>query len=229
MRISQQIGWSQEAKLLYEIQREIDYVYNATWIAAGNTTTTTTTVIVNSVQIGSQVWTSENFTGETYLNGDPISFAADSSEWYTLTTAETGAWCYYNFDISNASYGKLYNWYAATDIRGIGYNGWHFATTTDWNNLKTFLSSDALSIKESGTTHWDTDNGTNTYGFNALGNGFVADDGTSDQLKLLALFWSADDIDPGQAYAFYIEDSSGIIDPFLYPKLYGMALRFVKN
>jgi hypothetical protein len=42
--VSQQIGWSQEAKLLYEIQRELDYLYNTTWIAAGNTTTTTTTV-----------------------------------------------------------------------------------------------------------------------------------------------------------------------------------------
>jgi uncharacterized protein (DUF736 family) len=45
--VSQQIGWSQEAKLLYEIQRELDYVYNTTWNTIVNPTTTTTTTTGN--------------------------------------------------------------------------------------------------------------------------------------------------------------------------------------
>ena len=43
------------------------------------------------VQIGTQMWTSENLSVSKYRNGDDIPQVQDAFEWEDLTT---GAWCY---------------------------------------------------------------------------------------------------------------------------------------
>eukprot|EP01036_Dinobryon_divergens_P037733 gene37733-49418_t len=56
----------------------------------------------------------------------------------------TGAWCYYNSDPANGRiYGKLYNWYAVTDPRGIAPTGWHVPTDAEWSSIINYLDSDA--------------------------------------------------------------------------------------
>lgn len=75
------------------------------------------------VTIGSQRWMTRNLSVVTYRNGDPIPQVQDSAQWVNLTT---GAWCYYNNDpATGAIFGKLYNWYAVTDPRGLAPAGWH--------------------------------------------------------------------------------------------------------
>ena len=70
---------------------------------------------IPTVAIGTQVWTKKNLDVTTYRNGDPIPEVTDPTQWKNL---KTGAWCYYNNDASNnATYGKLYNWYAVNDPR----------------------------------------------------------------------------------------------------------------
>jgi uncharacterized protein (TIGR02145 family) len=76
-----------------------------------------------TVIIGSQVWTSTNLNVSAYRNGDLIPQVQDDDTWNKLTT---GAWCYYNNDSSNGTkYGKLYNWYAVNDPRGLAPKGYH--------------------------------------------------------------------------------------------------------
>lgn len=48
---------------------------------------------IKTVQIASQVWTTNNLDVSTYRNGDPIPEVKDPKEWNNLAT---GAWCYYN-------------------------------------------------------------------------------------------------------------------------------------
>jgi uncharacterized protein (TIGR02145 family) len=43
----------------------------------------------NTVQIGSQVWMSENLKTSRYRNGGPIPYVVGNSDWQALTT---GAW-----------------------------------------------------------------------------------------------------------------------------------------
>ena len=71
-----------------------------------------------------QVWMLKNLDVSTYRNGDLIPKVTDSTAWNALIT---GAWCWYNNDsATNAStYGKLYNWYAVNDPRGLAPTGWH--------------------------------------------------------------------------------------------------------
>ena len=72
------------------------------------------------------------------------------------------------------SYGLLYNWYAAVDVRNIAASGWHLPTNIEALALQTSLGGEAVSggkLKETGTTYWLTPNtdATNESGFNARG------------------------------------------------------------
>ena len=42
-------------------------------------------------------------------------------------------WCHGG--ITPIKYGALYNWYAATDVRGICASGWHLPTNLDYNTI----------------------------------------------------------------------------------------------
>jgi uncharacterized protein (TIGR02145 family) len=80
-------------------------------------------------QIGSQVWSCKNLDVTTYRNGDEIPEVQDNIAWVNLTT---GAWCYYDNDASNGTkYGKLYNWYAVKDSRGLAPSGYHIPTENE--------------------------------------------------------------------------------------------------
>jgi len=82
-----------------------------------------------SVKICDQTWMVKNLDVSTYRNGEPIPQVTDPAIWSSLTT---GAWCYYNNDPANGSiYGKLYNWYAVNDPRGLAPVGWHVPSNAE--------------------------------------------------------------------------------------------------
>jgi uncharacterized protein (TIGR02145 family) len=76
-----------------------------------------------TVQIGTQCWTQSNLKVSKYRNGDSIPTGFNNSQWSSLTS---GAYAIYNNSSANdALYGKLYNHYAVSDIRGLCPTGWH--------------------------------------------------------------------------------------------------------
>jgi uncharacterized protein (TIGR02145 family) len=125
----------------------------------------------NDVTIGSQVWASKNLDVDHYRNGDPIPQVTNKTDFLGLTT---GAWCYYNNDPANGPiYGKLYNWYAVHDSRGLAPLGYHIPNDSEWTTLFTTLGGLSLAggeMKEEGSSHWLYPNtgATNTSGFSAL-------------------------------------------------------------
>src|SRR5665647_2153473 len=131
-------------------------------------------VSIPSVTICTQVWMLKNLDVSTYRNGDLIPEVTDQTAWATLTT---GAWCYNNNDPAvGVIYGKLYNWYAVNDPRGLAPTGWHVPSDAEWTTLSTCLGGDAVAggaKKETGTTHWTSPNtgATNSSGFTALPGG----------------------------------------------------------
>ena len=93
-----------------------------------------------TVQIGTQKWMKENLDVAYYRNGDPIPYVSDPTQWIGLTT---GAWCYYNNDPANGAIsGKLYNWYAVNDSRGLAPTGWHIPTYAEWGTLSGTLGGE---------------------------------------------------------------------------------------
>ncbi len=128
--------------------------------------------IYKKITIGSQTWTTSNLTVTKYRNGDPIPQAQNQAQ---LTSMTTGGWCYYLFNSSNGPiYGKLYNWYAVNDPRGLAPSGYHIPSKTELITLSQGLGSGSGGfMKEMGTTHWNTPNAgaTNSSGFTALPGG----------------------------------------------------------
>ena len=99
---------------------------------------TKTIKIYNSVTIGSQEWMAENLQVSTFRNGDTIPEAKTAKEWLSADRSNNPAWCYYNNDSKNGGkYGKLYNWYAVNDPRGLAPSGWHIPTDSEWKKLIT--------------------------------------------------------------------------------------------
>lgn len=89
-----------------------------------------------TVTIGSQVWMAANLDVATFRNGDPIPEAKSKEDWLAAYGSESPAWCYYNNDPKNGQkYGRLYNWYAVNDPRGIAPAGWHVPTDSEWREL----------------------------------------------------------------------------------------------
>ncbi len=76
--------------------------------------------IAINVKIGNQYWANKNLDVATFRNGDIIKEAKSTYEWEDLFNKKLPAWCYYKFDAKNGqTYGKIYNWYAVIDQRGL--------------------------------------------------------------------------------------------------------------
>ena len=150
---------------------------NANNNANNNVNTTVTDIDGNvypTVVIGTQTWTQTNLNVAHYRNGDVIPQVTDQTQWNNLTT---GAWCYYNNDPANGDvYGKLYNWYAVLDSRGLAPVEYHIPSDTEWTTLTNYLGGYQYAggkMKETGINHWTTPNtnATNSSLFTGLPGG----------------------------------------------------------
>jgi uncharacterized protein (TIGR02145 family) len=108
-----------------------------------------------TVTIGSQVWMAKNLEVSTFRNGDAIPQVTSDAEWEAAGENKQPAWCYYDNDAKNATkYGKLYNWYAVNDPRGLAPAGYHVPTDAEWTTLDNFLGDDAGNKMKS-TSGWE--------------------------------------------------------------------------
>ena len=110
---------------------------------------------INTVSIGRQIWMQENLDVSRYRNGDPIKYAATTQEWLDAAASGQGAWSYYKNDAANGKYGRLYNWYAVHDPRGLAPKGWHIPTNLEFKKLSTALGGVYVAGKKmKSTTLW---------------------------------------------------------------------------
>ena len=194
-----------------------------------------------------QDWMIKNLDVTNYRNGDPIPQVTDPAAWAALTT---GAWCYYDNNPSNgAIYGKLYNWYAVNDSRGLAPIGWHVPSHAEWTILSDCLGGYAIAggkIKSTGTLEggtglWLSPNtgATDSIGFtghpNGIRTGGIAIDFAS--LNRGAYWWSNTNYSSDRAWSRSVSFQGTILDwgigvasgepPFI--KTSGMAVRCVRD
>jgi len=146
------------------------------------------------IGIGDQCWFAENLQTESYRNGDPIPSGLNNSDW-ALTTE--GAVAVYGEGSEGATanlaaFGRLYNWYAVSDPRGVCPNGWHVPTDADFSELVEFLGGSlvaALPMKSSPSDEpaWD---GTNASGFSGLAGGSRTIGGEFNAVDSFGYHWS---------------------------------------
>jgi uncharacterized protein (TIGR02145 family) len=202
----------------------LEYKSSTGWVSL----TTATTVNYPSVLIGAQYWMEKNLEVTTYRNGDPIPYVTDATAWAALTT---GAWCYYNNDPANGSlYGKLYNWYAVNDPRGLAPVGWHVPTDAELTTLSTTLGGDAVAggkMKVAGTTRWTTPNtgADNSSGFAGLPGGARNKFGSFVNVGFNGSWWSSSESDATFAWGRDLYYTSGAILRNLFSKQHGFSVR----
>lgn len=184
------------------------------------------------VTIGNQIWMAENLNVDKFRNGDPIPQAKTSEEW--LAAAENGepAWCFYDNDPANgAKYGKLYNWYAVTDFRGLAPKGWHIPTDSEWEELVDILGGDETAgDKLKSTSGWEAEgNGTNISRFSGLPGGLRRYDGNFGSIGGTGVWWSATDYAADYAWYRTLHYSLANVFRFSYSKGNGYSVRCVRD
>lgn len=91
----------------------------------------------DTVIIGGQEWMAKNLDVAHFRNGDPIPEIRDIEEWEQAVLDGKPAWCYYKNDPENGKvFGKIYNYHATTDARGLIPEGWRWPTHEEWQGLE---------------------------------------------------------------------------------------------
>ncbi len=202
--------------------------YNGfTWVNLSGSTTT--------VKICNQIWMDKNLDVSTYRNGDPIPNVTDPTAWAALTT---GAYCYYNNDSATyaATYGKLYNWYAVNDPRGLAPAGWHVPTDAEWTTLESCVElidpgNAGGTLKETGTTHWNGLNtgATNSSGFTGLPGGYRYVNGAFSYVGEYGRWWSSTENNAASAWTRRLYYDDGGVSRNGTNKYYGFSVRCLRD
>jgi uncharacterized protein (TIGR02145 family) len=158
------------------------------------------------VLIGQQIWMTKNLNIDRFRNGEFISEAKTAQEWDRAGIKGEPAWCYYDNDPRNGEfYGKLYNWYAVSDARGLCPAGWHVPSDAEWTTLTTFLGGTSTAggkMKSIGTEYWQGPNtsASNESGFSGLPAGSRDINGPFSGIGYYGVWWSSTENDTNNAW-----------------------------
>lgn len=186
----------------------------------------------SSVDICGKTWMDKNLKVEHYKNGDKIPQVTDPTQWANLTT---GAWCYYNNDpLTNNIYGKLYNWYAVNDPRGLAPEGWHIPSFSEYEALANCLGGWEIAggkMKAGGTDYWLTPNtaATNETGFSGLPGGSRGYTGDFKDFGKGGCWWTSTESAQLSARYWYLGYNVACFGPAGSGKTDGYSVRCVKD
>ena len=159
-----------------------------------------------TVLIGDQCWFAENLRSENYENGDAIPSNLSDSEWSSTTSGALAvhgedAGCDNNSPDIDAcdpaqslnEYGRLYNWYAVDDARGLCPSGWHVPTDGEWTVMTDFLGGESIAGGQMKTSYgwYNGGNGTNSSGFSGLPGGDRVSNGFFYSSGYYGYWWSS--------------------------------------
>jgi uncharacterized protein (TIGR02145 family) len=188
-----------------------------------------------TVSIGTQCWFKENLRTTTYRDTSVITANLSNTAWKDYTS---GAQTIYGSDgypnhgsadttANRNTYGRLYNWYAVSDSRGLCPTGWHVPSATEWTTLMSnYPTNPATALKDS-LPPWD---GLNTSGFTARPGGWRwGGDGTYSYSTIRGYFWLSTEISPTQGAVRSMMNGSASVTDEQYDKDTGFSVRCLKD
>lgn len=172
------------------------------------------------VQIGNQIWTTQNLSTDTFRNGDPIPHIQTSGEWREAAENQQPAWTYYQNDTANGEkFGKLYNWHAVNDPRGLAPEGWRIPDNDDWAELVNYLGGEEDAVEELQRRD----------GFYALAGGYRGLNAVFGGKDQTVYWWSADESGENHAYFRPLNLRTGTIGEGTLQKMNGHYVRLVRE
>ena len=198
-----------------------------------------------TVQIGQQCWFAENLRSENYLNGDAILSNLSGDEWSTVnvgavaTFGEGESNCYNyspNGDACNetwalSEYGRLYNWHATVDDRGLCPTDWYVSSDSDWLLLMEFLggSFEAEMAMKTNIGWSNSGDGSNSSGFSGLPGGQRSNNLGNFNLSGTHGFWWSSSTEGMDAVGYYLNNlNEGLIRISEDPR-YGSSVRCIHD
>jgi uncharacterized protein (TIGR02145 family) len=194
-----------------------------------------------SVRIGNQEWITRNLDVDRFRNGDLIPHIESKEEWEEAGENGQPAWCYYDNDPENGEkYGKLYNWFAVNDLRGLALEGWHVPTDDEWTTLINYLGGeDIAGLKMKSIERWDNwynqdgeiinGNNSNSSGLNIIPGGNRFPGGRFVNIRNLASFWSATKSDLNYAWNCDLNFFNGVVIRSSNNKTFGASIRCLRD
>ena len=183
-----------------------------------------------TIIIGTQCWMQKNLNVSQYRNGDPIPQVTSYSQWQSLTT---GAWCYAENNTANGTvYGKLYNWYAINDPRGLAPQGYHLPSDEEWTTLTTQLGGESVAggVMKAGSYWTNPNNGaTNSSGFTGLPGGLRYSDGSLSATGYTGAWWTSSQQDISNAWSREIGNLYIFVQRIGRQKTEGHSVRCIKD
>ena len=211
-----------------------ELIFNTSITCAGSPTVKDTSGnVYNTVQIGTQCWMKENLKTTKYSNGEIVPNIIVERE-----KLITGSWSYLLDDsYYNNEFGKLYNWYSASDSRGICPKGWHLPSVDEWQILRNFVGeTPAFKLKERSnwnTTYFDAETNRNSSNFSAKAGGSGEFEGLYNKsfsgLTTAAIFWTSNSYDNLNAYVRVLYSSSSEFASNLGAKTTQRSIRCLKD
>ncbi|MBL7759896.1 MAG: fibrobacter succinogenes major paralogous domain-containing protein [Sediminibacterium sp.] len=185
-----------------------------------------------TVKIGAQTWMAQNLNTSHFRNGDPIPEAKSDAAWEKAGTEGKPAWCYYEYNAENGPvYGKLYNWYAVNDSRGLAPAGCHVPTNAEWDLLAKQLGGFAAATRKlKSASGWSNDlNGSNESGFNGLPGGILNTEILFTELGYYGYWWSSTEEDKEVALNRNLAEDQSTFEKATVYKKNGLSVRCLKN
>ena len=182
-----------------------------------------------SVSIGAHRWAIANLNVSTFRNGDSIPQAKSNKDWVAAGDAGKPAWCYYNNNPAiGAKYGKLYNWYAVNDPRGLAPAGWVLASDEDWASLSRSAAGQSMGEYLKSSSGWGEGyNGGNKSGFTGLPGGYRVENGLFLNLGSVGIWWSTNESRPQDAFDHYLSGTASL-GRSSSPKQRGESVRCIR-
>ena len=191
-------------------------------------------ITYKTVTIGQQLWMAENLNVSRFRNGDIIPEVKTEDEWRKAISSNQAAWCYYDNDPANrAKYGKLYNWFAVNDPRGLAPKGWHVATGEEWLGLMEYLGGEkSAGAKMKFTSGWKDDKGRDGNGSNSSGFAGLPGGERSSRfygLENNGMWWSSTENPPIYAWSASVYYHSDELSIYYYNTANGKSVRCIKD
>lgn len=183
--------------------------------------------------VGEDTWMSENLNVDIFSNGDKIYHARTNAEWLRAMENEIPAWCFYANDSTNEYfYGRLYNWYAVRDPRGLAPNGWHIPTSAEWKYMVEEYGGDREAGKKmKGNIGWNLEQ---KYGRQSKFKGYPggyrnAMDGSFEKMGYYGYWWTSDTKTIDKARNRGLEYDNNTVNKGVYFKGGGFSVRCIKD
>ena len=186
-----------------------------------------------TIQIGDQLWMAENLKVTHYNNGEEIPNITNNGDWSGLSTGAYGD--YDNNPTNSETYGRLYNWFAVDDDRGVCPEGWHVPSDNEYTVLTDYLGGESVAggkMKEAGLEYWNSPNAgaTNESGFTGLPAGYrFYNNGTYGNMGDLGYFWSSSESSSNYAWFRLLHYNSSLVYRYSNNRRDGISVRCLED